>query len=207
MNKTFPFLMVIVLIAMSSCSAKIYNSPDAITRAAAHSVIAVAPPKVSIAARKKVDAEAIKEQQKTESANFQKEMYSWLLRRKTQNKVFVEIQDVETTNAKLKKAGYFDNTPMSPNEVCEVLGVDGIVTSNYAIAKPMSEGGAIALGLLLGFWGSTNNTTVTIEIYDKETKKLLWNYNHKISGGLGSSPAQLVDNLMRHASKKMPYSN
>ena len=69
----------------------------------------------------------------------------------------------------------------------------------------MSEGGAVALALFTGVWGSTNNTTVTMEIHDKETKKLLWNYNHKVSGSIGSSPASLVDNLMRNASKKMPY--
>ena len=107
----------------------------------------------------------------------------------------------------LRKAGYFDDNPMSPNEICEALGVDGVITSNYSLSKPMSEGGAVALGLLVGVSGSTNNTTVTLEIHDKETKKLLWNYNHKVSGSVGSSPAQLVDNLMRNASKKMPYSN
>lgn len=199
-------LFAMAMIGLNSC-AKIYYSPEARTRAGSHKLIAIAPPKVSIAAQKKVDPEAIKEQQRTESANFQQEMYSWLLKRKMQNKIFVEVMDVATTNAKLKKAGYFDDNPMTPAEVCEALGVDGIVTSNYSLTKPMSEGGAVALGLLVGFWGSTNSTTVTLEIHDKETKKLLWNYNHKVSGSVGSTPAQLVDNLMRNASKNMPYSN
>ena len=199
-------LFAIAMIGLNSC-AKIYYSPEARSRAGSHKLIAIAPPKVSIAAQKKVDPEAIKEQQRTESANFQQEMYSWLLKRKMQNKIFVEVMDVATTNAKLKKAGYFDETPMTPAEICEFLGVDGIITSNYSLTKPMSEGGAVALGLLVGFWGSTNSTTVTLEIHDKETKKLLWNYNHKVSGSLGSTPAQLVDNLMRNASKNMPYSN
>ncbi len=51
----------------------------------------------------------------------------------------------------------------------------------------------------------TDNTTVTLEIHDKKTEKLIWNYNHEASGGVGSTPAQLVDNLMRNASRKMPY--
>jgi len=206
MNKFSTILLVTIALLISSC-AKIYYSPDAKQRANTHQLIAIAPPKVSIAARKKVDAEAIKEQQKTESTNFQQEMYSWLLKRKMQNRIFVEIQDIETTNAKLIKSGYFDDNPMSPNEICELLGVDGVITSNYSLTKPMSEGAAVALGLLVGVWGATNNTTVTLEIHDKETKKLLWNFNHKLSGGIGSSPARLVDNLMRNASKKMPYSN
>ncbi|HOY19776.1 MAG TPA: hypothetical protein PLC89_20855 [Haliscomenobacter sp.] len=199
-------LLILTIVSLNSC-AKIYYSPEAKSRAGSHKLIAIAPPKVSIAAQKKVDPEAIKEQQKTESTNFQQEMYSWLLKRKMQNRIFVEVQDVATTNAKLKKAGYFDETPLSPAEICEALGVDGIITSNYSLTKPMSEGGAVALGLLVGFWGSTNTTTVSLEIHDKQTQKLLWNYNHKVSGSIGSTPAQLVDNLMRNASKNMPYSN
>lgn len=202
-NLTFVFCSVILII--SSC-AKIYNSPEAEARAKTHKIIAIAPPKVSIAASKKVDAEAIKEQQKTESVNFQKEMYSWMVKRKMQNRISVEVMDVETTNAKLKKAGYFDDNAMTPSEMCEALGVDGLMTSSYSLSKPMSEGAAVAVGILVGVWGSTNNTTVSLEIHDRETKKLIWNYNHKASGSVGSSPAQLVDNLMRNASKKMPYS-
>ncbi len=192
------------LILLSSC-AQVYYSPDAEKLAKKHQLVAIAPPKVSIAARKKVDAEAIKEQQKLESANFQKEICSWMLRRKMQNKIFVEILDVETTNAKLQKAGYFDGTILTPNEMCEVLGVDGLITSNFSLTKPMSEGGAIALGLLIGVWTPTNQTQVSMEIHDRVNKKMIWNYNHENSGGIGSNPSQLVDGLMRNASRKMPY--
>jgi len=33
---------------------------------------------------------------------------------------------------------------------------------------------------------------------------MIWNYDHKLSSSL-SSPARLVDELMRQASRKMPY--
>ena len=46
----------------------------------------------------------MKEQQKTESINFQKEMYSWMLQRKMQGKISQEIQEIETTNAILKQS-------------------------------------------------------------------------------------------------------
>ena len=103
------------LLFLSSC-ANVYYAPDAKSRSNKHEIIAVMPPKVSIAARKKVDAAAMIEQQKTESANFQREMYSWLLKRKSQNKMRIEVLDVETTNAKLTKLGYFEsNTVRLPN--------------------------------------------------------------------------------------------
>jgi len=202
--KKLVLVAFVTIVAFTGC-ARIYQSPDALVRASNHKVVAIIPPKVSIAAMRKVDPQAIIEQQKTESINFQQEMHSWLLKRKTQNRVFVDIQDVQTTNARLQKIGYFDNPAMTPAELCQALGVDGVISSNYALSKPMSNGAALALGLLVGVWGSTNQTAVTLEIHDQQTQKMIWNFNHKVSGSVGSSPAMLVNNLMRNASKKMPY--
>lgn len=198
-------LIGLTIVLLSSC-AKIFYSPDARTLANKQQTIAIIPPKISIAASKKVDAEAIKEQQKTESLNFQNEIYSWMLKRKMQGKITKEIQEVQTTNAKLLKAGYPEN-PMTTAELCEVLGVDGIMTSNFGLSKPMSDGAAVALGLLVGAWGATNEVRATLSISDCENKKLIWNYEHKLSGGVGSSPSRIVDQLMRQASRKMPYIN
>lgn len=198
-------IMVLVAVLFSSC-AKIFYSADAYTLAKSQKTIAIIPPSVSIAANKKIDAESMKEQQKTESVNFQKEMYSWMLKRKMQGNISQEMQDIETTNAKLKKAGYPEN-PLTPAELCNVLGVDGIMTSNFGLSKPMSDGAAVAVALLVGVWGATNEVRVSLSISDCANQKLIWNYDHKFSGSLGSSPARLVDGLMRQASKKMPYMN
>lgn len=198
-------LIVLATILFSSC-AKIFYSPDASTLAHSQKTIAIIPPTVSIAANKKIDAESMKEQQKTESINFQKEMYSWMLKRKMQGNISQEIQELETTNAKLKKAVYPEN-PLTTAEICEVLGVDGIMTSNYGLSKPMSDGAAVAVALIFGAWGATNEVHVSLSISDCNNKKLIWNYDHKFSGSMGSSPSRLVDGLMRQASKKMPYMN
>jgi hypothetical protein len=167
-------------------------------------IIAIAPPRVSIAARKNIDGNALIEQQKTESVNFQREMYSWILKRKMQGSVAVEIQDVETTIALLNKAGINEGKTLTPMDMCQILGVDGIMTSNYSLTKPMSEGAAIAVGVLVGVWGPTNEATVSLSIHDYGTNKMIWNFDHKLSSSLGT-PAKLVDALMRQASIKMPY--
>ncbi|HMU69461.1 MAG TPA: hypothetical protein PK511_09205 [Chitinophagales bacterium] len=127
-----------------------------------------------------------------------------MLKRKMQGKIKQEILDIETTNIKLQRAGW-PETPLSPSEMSNVLGVDGVISSNYSMSKPMSEGGAIALSLLTGAYGATNEVNVTMSIYDRNTSTLIWNFDHKYSGGIGSSPCTLVDELMRYASKKMPY--
>lgn len=202
MRKTFIFLIGVALL-LQGC-AKIFYTPDARTLALSHKIIAIAPPKVSIPAKKNIESEALIEQQKTESTNFQREMYSWMLKRKMQGAVIVEIQDIETTNALLHQAGINEGKVLSPVEMCQVLGVDGIMTSNYALSKPMSEGTAFALAVISGVWGATNEATVSLSIHDFKAEKMIWNYDHKMSSSLGT-PSGLVDALMRQASKKMPY--
>jgi len=197
------FLLVIVAFILHSC-AKIFYTPDARYLAQNQKIIAIVPPKVSIAAKKNVDGAALIEQQKTESVNFQREMYSWMLKRKMQGTITVEIQDVETTIALLTKAGVNGGKILTPDEMCKLLGVDGILTSNYSLSKPMSEGAAIAVGLIGGTTGVTNEATVSLSIHDSDTKKMIWNYDQKLSSSLGT-PARLVDDLMRQASRKMPY--
>jgi hypothetical protein len=197
------FVLVIAALILQSC-AKIFYAPDARSLAQNQRIIAIAPPKVSIAARKNVDGAALIEQQKTESVNFQREMYSWMLKRKMQGTISVEIQDVETTIALLSKAGVNEGRIFTPDDMCRILGVDGILTSNYSLSKPMSEGAAIAVAVLVGVWGPTNEATVSLSIHDSGTNKMIWNYDHKLSSSLGT-PAKLVDALMRQASRKMPY--
>jgi hypothetical protein len=196
-------LLIVAAFLLQSC-AKVFYATDARYLASTHKIIAILPPKVSIAARKKVDAAALIEQQKTESINFQREMYSWMLKRKMQGTVFVEIQDIETTNAKLAAAGFQDAALLTPADLAKVLNVDGVLTSNYSLSKPISEGAAIALAVLAGWWAPTNEAVVSLSIHDSGSQKLIWNYDHKISSSL-SSPARLVDDLMRQASRRMPY--
>jgi hypothetical protein len=196
-------LFIAVALLLESC-AKVFYAPDARYIASTHKIIAILPPKVSIAARKKVDAAALIEQQKTESINFQREMYSWMLKRKMQGSILVDIQDVETTNAKLAAAGFQDSGLLTPTDLARVLKVDGVLSSNYSLSKPMSEGAAVALAVLAGWWAPTNEAVVSLSIHDSSTEKMIWNYDHKLSSTLGSA-SRLVDELMRQASRRMPY--
>jgi len=196
-------LLIITILFLQSC-AKVFYTPDARYLAGAQKIIAILPPKVSIAASKKIDAAALIEQQKTESISFQREMYSWMLKRKMQGNIFVDIQDVETTNALLSGAGYQDAGMLTPADLSRILNVDGILTSSYSLSKPISEGAAIALAIVAGWWAPTNEAVVSLSIHDSGSEKMIWNYEHKMSSSL-SSPFRLVDELMRQASRQMPY--
>ena len=72
--------------------------------------------------------------------------------------------------------------------------------------KPMSDGAAVAMGLLVGAWGSTNDVQTSISINEAKKGDLVWKYDYNASGSVGSNTDKLVDALMRNASKKFPYS-
>jgi len=209
MKKPVVYLVGITIL-LQSC-AKVYYSLDSDRIARSHKMIAVAPPGVSIAARKRISTESLVEQQKTESINFQREMYSWLLKRKMQGLISVEIQDIEVTNAKLSEARYLDAKSVTPENICSVIGVDGIITSNYSLSKPLSQAEAvatkaiaIAMWYFIGFAPITKSTTVDLSVHDSKTKKVIFNYNQTMGSSFGSVQS-LVDVLMRRASKKLPY--
>lgn len=73
------------------------------------------------------------------------------------------------------------------------------------MAEPMSTGAAIATSYLLGVSGSTNEVTTSLQVYDCPTEKMIFNYDWKASGGLGSSEEDLIEALMKNASKKLPH--
>ena len=107
-------IILTAILTLNSC-AKIYHTDDAEYLAQTQETVAILPPSVSIQAQMFVDAESMKERQNTMSLNIQKEMHSWMLRRKMQGKIFQEFMDIETVNAKLKKAGYWAKVLASRN--------------------------------------------------------------------------------------------
>lgn len=208
-------ILLAVLAIVFQCCAKIYFTADGTSLAQSHHLIAIAPPFVSIEALKKIDTRSLTEQQKTASIDFQIEMYNQMLERRRQGLITVRIQDLDTTIAKLGRAGYYDGIQLSPIEICQTLGVDGIITSNYKLSKPQSKGAAVGFGVvswaILGhfldiFTNTTNTVLVSIGIHDFKTNKMIWNYDNILSSGILSSPDKLVNTLMRKANKKMPYS-
>jgi hypothetical protein len=203
-TKTALFTFVFISTLLLASCARMYYSPDSFALTKKHKTIAIMPPKVTITATKKVNAEALKIQQESESANIQQAMYSWMLKRKLQGRITQEILDVETTNARLAKAGY-PQTLLTSEEICKALEVDGVINTTVKMSKPMSEAGAVVLGLITGFWGATNEVKINMTITDCNFSKVVWNYDNTYSGGVGSSPEQLVDGIMRNASRKMPY--
>jgi hypothetical protein len=205
-------LILLLSIVFASCGPKIYKSADFDAALGKHRTVAILPADVTTQLRpnqaKKMTQEQIDDLSKKTGYDIQDKMYSWFLRRSGKFNYTVTFQDVNKTNALLKQAGinYSDLASKDRSEIAKILGVDAVLQNRSRMEKPMSEGAAVAVGLLVGAWGSTNKVETTINIHDGKTSNLLWKYDYEASGSVGSSTTKLVDALMRNASKKFPYS-
>lgn len=208
MKQTFMIITAMVTVFLvAGCTPRVYEAPQANYLTSQHEVVAIVPPSVTISGRKKDDPQMLKEAAETERFVFQREMYSWMLRRKQQGRMTVRVLDVETTNARLTNAGFFDGEVKTPAEWANLLEVDAVFMSQFKLSKPMSEGASAALGILFGAWGTTNRTDVNIDLHDAANQELIWNYDWQASGSNFTSPEDLINGLMRNASKRMPYTS
>lgn len=201
-------ILFVAATALSSCGPTIYKADGLEASKSKMKVLAILPFTISIDSKKLpkgATIETLKESEDKTGYDIQNNIYTWLLHR--QKRYTVSFQDVDRTNALLKQAGisYDDIILKDKGDLCELLGVDGIVSGKATMSKPMSEGGAIALALLAGYGGNTNKITATLTIHNAQSA-LLWKYDYHVSGGLGSSAESISDKLMRKCSRKFPYS-
>ena len=92
-------------------------------------------------------------------------------------------------------------------ELAALLGVDAVISTAAVMQKPMSDGAAVAMGVIFGAWGSTNDVKTSINIHDGKDGTLVWKYDFTATGSVGSNTQNLVNALMRNASKKFPYND
>ncbi|HEV7621183.1 MAG TPA: hypothetical protein VGO09_05600 [Flavisolibacter sp.] len=204
-------LLAFCITILSSCGPKIYTSSNFDSALAKHKLVAILPADVTTQLRpneaKRITAEQIEQMSEKTGYDIQDKMYSWFLRRTDKFHYTVNFQDITKTNSLLKKAGvsYSDLATKDRSEIAQILGVDAVIQDRSRMEKPMSEGAAVAVGLLVGAWGSTNKVETTINIHDGKTGNLLWKYDYEAEGSVGSSTTSLVNALMRNAAKKFPY--
>ena len=149
----------------------------------------------------KIDAED------AEAYNFQQELYTQFLKRYQKHEYTIEFQDVSKTNALLSKYNITNRNidSYTKEELYKILGTDALISGTIHRSRPMSATGAVVLGLLFGAWGNTNEVNVSMTIHEAATGELMWKYDHKASGTVGSSSEKLAENLMKNVSKKFPY--
>ena len=212
MKRIFIFLVVSSFFMNSFGQTNLYENPAFDSIATNHNIIAIVPFKTQVQLRPKqmkdVSTEQLHKMEMEEGMAIQSAMYSWFLKRKKRGKLpTLDLQDPRTTTSILKQNGIdYDNiTDYTPLDLAKLLNVDAVIMGEFETNKPMSEGASVVLGVLVGFFGTTNSATINMSIYNGLDGILLWNYNKKVRGSIGSSPDDLINILMRKASRRMAY--
>lgn len=207
----FVFMMLFGLSQSFAQNREIYTNPDFTTVAKDHKELAILPFKAIIKLRpkqmEKFTPEEFQKLQEDEGKGVQSALQSYFLKRKGQKGFTVSFQDINKTNALLAKNNISAENidQYTAEELAKLLQVDGIVSGTLNTEKPMSEGASLALGLLVGYYGTTNSGKCTININDGATGALLWKYEKTLSRSLGSDTNTMIDAMMRKASRKFPY--
>lgn len=212
--KTHLFTLALILFsAYSFAQTSLYEHPKFEEYANNHKAIAILPFNTSITLRpkdmKSMAPGQLEKMEQDEGISVQNGMHSWFLKRDKKGTSTVVFQDPITTNAKLKKFGVTSENfeEYTPDELADILGVDAIIMGTFETNKPMSEAANLALNLLVGFGGATNKAVLNMNLYDAEEGLLLANYNKSVSGALGSSTDQLINILMKKASRRISYTD
>ncbi len=209
----FTMLFVTMTTLAFSQSRAMYTNPKFYSLAKDHKKVAVVPFSVSIGLRpkerEKITDEQLKQMEYKEGLAAQSSLVSWFLRKQNAEQYDIQFQDVNTTNALLKKAGLdiHDLAANTHDEIAKILGVDAVMGGIIETTKPVSDGASLVMSAAFGFGGTTNTGNIIINLNDAEAGDLLWKYDNDLSGTLGSDMDAIMDSLMRKAARKFPYAD
>ena len=171
-----------------------------------HEVLAIVPFMTNLDLERSSKKE-LKELAQKEGYAVQDALETYFSRRKKRKKFNVEFQNVEETNALLAKNGItYENIDIrTVKELSNILGVDGIISGSLDLNVLLSKGVSTDFNLLDYFRGKTNYGRIGIKISDGDTGKLLWKYEKIITKKTGKNTDELIDKMMKAASRKFPY--
>lgn len=170
-----------------------------------HEVLAIIP-FVTKLDLKNVSKKEKKELAEHEGYAVQNALETYFSRRKRRKKFNVDFQNVENTNAILTKNNidYSNIDIYTIKELSEILGVDGIISGSLDLNILLSEGVPTDFNIL-DYFAETTYGRIGIKISDGVTGKLLWKYEKAITKKTGKDTEDLIDKMMKKASRNFPY--
>lgn len=210
-------ILATMIFVVSSC-ATIYKNSNLDRESSTLQTMAIVPFNVYIKAPKSSKNRSMELDVKTqldEGIRLQNEVYTRFLQQNTL--LNISIQDVSLTNAKIAEAGYTPGNlkSISKDKLAELLGVDMILSGDVFEKKPVSTGGAIAIGvattivtpmgLILPFVIPINEVNMDVNLHKKSESILMWKYHHTLTGGVSSTPENIGNLMVKEVVNKFPF--
>lgn len=188
---------------MISCARPL--TPETLALAREHRTVAILPPEVFIESMRRTTPEERRRLEKVESGNLHRELQDWVIRRKIKEAWPVEFMGTQRVNDVLGVRNTVSVIIPPPQEACMLLEADAVLTARITLRQPMAQVVALAIGVLFNTWGATNQSMAELELHDARTGEIIWRYRNVFSGSTGSNMHMVVERLMRHASRSLPY--
>tara|TARA_R110002167_G_scaffold50143_1_gene146291 strand:+ start:239 stop:895 length:657 start_codon:yes stop_codon:yes gene_type:complete len=207
MKKTILCTLLLFMGLWTNAQKNIYESDqfDALSRE--HEVLAILPFLTHLDLKDDLTKEELKALEKKEGLAVQNALETYFSKRKQKKKFSVDFQNVQNTNAILAQNNItYENIDIyTPKQLSELLQVDGIINGNLDLNVLLSKGVANEFSIIDYFLGEANYGRIGIKISDGTKGKLLWKYEKEINKKSGRNTTDLIDRMMKLATRKFPY--
>ncbi|GMN09385.1 hypothetical protein MTsPCn9_01590 [Croceitalea sp. MTPC9] len=206
MKKTFFFLSIILWV-QSYSQKNIYENSRFDELSQDHEVLAIVPFLAKLELEQKLSKEEKIKLAEREGYAVQDAFETYFSRRKKRKKFNVEFQNIKNTNAILAQNNItYENIDIyTVKQLSDILGVDGVISGNLDLNILLSKGVPTEFNFLDYFSGDANYGRIGVKISDGSTGKLLWKYEKEITKKTGKNTTELIDRMMKLASRKFPY--
>jgi len=206
MKKRILYLLLLISIAVSA-QKNIYESKNFDDLSENHQVLAIIPFLTNLDLKDGISKNELKQLEEKEGYAVQNALETYFSKRKRKKKFSVEFQNTKNTNAILaqKNITYKNIDVYTIKQLSEILQVDGIISGNMDLNILLSKGVPTEFSFLDYFSGDSNYGRIGIKISDGTSGKLLWKYEKKINKKTGKNTNDLIDRMMKLATRKFPY--
>ena len=172
-----------------------------------HEVLAILPFITHLDLKENLTKDELNAMEKKEGLAVQNALESYFSQRKKKKKFSVDFQNTKNTNAILAQNNItFENMDIyTTKQLSELLQVDGIISGNLDLNVLLSDGVATNFSIIDYFLGEANYGRIGIKISDGDKGKLLWKYEKEINKKSGKNTNDMIDRMMKLASRKFPY--
>lgn len=206
MKKTLLFILLFTTVAIQA-QKNIYESNKFNSLTKDHKVLAIIPFITKLDLKENIAASELKSLEEKEGYAVQNALETYFSRGRKKKKYAVDFQNTEDTNALLLQNNItYENIDIyTIKQLCKILKVDGIISGNLDLNILLSKGIPTGFSILDYFKGNSNYGRIGVKVSDGKTGKLLWKYEKKINKKSGKNTTNLIELMMKQATKKFPY--
>ncbi len=205
--KRFFYILIFLPLFSLQAQKNIYESEKFKTLSEDHKVLAILPFFTNLELKEEVNESDLGKLEEREGYAVQDALETYFGRGKKRKKFSVDFQNTDNTNAILaqKNITYKNIDTYTIKQLSEILEVDGIVSGNMDLNILLSEGVPSNFSFMDYILGDANYGRIGIKVSDGATGKLLWKYEKEINKKSGRNTTDLIESMMKKATRKFPY--